>query len=1264
MAKEKKPFATPLQALNKAYRRQKVNRADIEMFKDNFSLLLKELDEGETEEHVKNDVIKFLRDTWYKDEYAINTKGRTDLVIHNDKTTKSNAGVLIEAKKPNNTSGMVSRKSLNAKAMQELVLYYLRERVEAENKDIKHLIITNVYEWFVFDASEFYSHFYKNKPLVKAFQEWSAGLKDGTSTDHFYKEIAAPIIDEVQDKIDYTWFDIRDYKKHISSESDSKKLISLFKYLSPANLLKLPFANDSNSLNKQFYHELLHIIGLEEVKEKGKKVIQRKSKDERDEGSLLENAISIMDERDRLQGLDRPSHFGKNNEEQLYTVGLELCITWINRILFLKLLESQLISYHKADTHYRFLDSKTIPNYDALESLFFGVLARKQADRIDRYKEKFAHVPYLNSSLFEPTGLEHAVLSISNLSDNFEIEIYSKTVLRDAKDKKLKGKYSTLDYLFKFLDAYDFSSEGKEEIQEESKSLINASVLGLIFEKINGYKDGSFYTPGFITMYMCRETIRRAVVQKFNEVKGWKIESFDDLYNKIDDKKEANDIINSLKICDPAVGSGHFLVSALNEIIAIKSDLQLLMDKDGKTLRDYDIEVENDELIITDDNDELFEYTLGSKEKQRVQETLFHEKQTIIENCLFGVDINHNSVKICRLRLWIELLKSAYYKTDKELETLPNIDINIKTGNSLISRFGLDTDISDALQKSKWDINTYRSAVYNYKNATSKEDKREFERLIENIKGDFETEISKKDKRYVRASKLKGELFNLTTPRLIEKTSAEKKKWKKDVEKKTTQLHKLEQELEEIKNNEIYEDAFEWRFEFPEVLDDEGAFCGFDVVIGNPPYIRQEEIKEFKSQFKSEYSTYSGTADIYVFFIERGFSIMKQQGLFTYIMPNKFMQAGYGKLSRELLLNNDLIEIINFGDLQVFEEATTYPCIMLAKKSKPTSKLKTLAVSTLDFPNGFSRYVYMNRSEMHQESINSETWVVSNKAEQLLLSKVNSTSQPLHQFVHGGAKRGVVTGLSEAFIIDNKKREKLIKLDEKNRDIIKPMIQGRDLKPYHSIYPNKSLLFIPWHFPLHENSEIKGASNAAELEFNNQYPVVFNYLSQYKEKLRARNKVETGVRYEWYAMQRYASDYYEEFEKPKIMYQVMQVKPCFIYDDQGLYCNNSIWFIPTDDKVLLGILNSKLGWWLISKYCTQIQNGYQLIWKYFSQIPIAKANEVQSTDITELVDRILTLKKQNPDHDISKLEKDVDQLVYELYGLTEEEIMIVEESIN
>jgi len=715
----------PKEALNKAFLKVKPIRQDIELFKQNLKSLIDLSKNDESEEHHKNNLIDFLKKSYYDNQYFINTKGRNDLVIHNRASSSSSVGVIIEAKKPSNKYEMPSKDDINTKATHELLLYYLRERISGKNIELKNLIITNINEWFIFDAQIFEKCFAHDKELVQKFKDFEDKKLTGITTDFFYSDIAKPFIESCIDNLEYTYFKLDDYSTALYNDNlkDDVKLISLYKLLSPEHLLKLPFANDSNSLDKKFYNELLHIIGLEEVKDGGKKVISRKADGNRNYGSLIENSIYILEEREKIHKIQNINRFGEKSE-RAYNVALELCITWINRILFLKLLESQLYAYNKGDENFKFMNFKTIPNYDELDKLFFSILAKKESERNPRFMEKYAHIPYLNSSLFEPTDLED-VLMITNLDNNIELEIYGDTVLKDNSGKKQKGKKDTLEYLFEFLDAYDFTSEGSEDIQEENKSLINASVLGLIFEKINGYKDGSFFTPGFITMYMCKETIRRAVVQKFNDVKGWNCENYDKLYNKIEDINEANEIINSLKICDPAVGSGHFLVSALNEIIAIKHDLKILQDKNGKRLKNYDISVINDELIITDEDGELFEYNPRNSESQRVQETLFNEKQTIIENCLFGVDINPNSVKICRLRLWIELLKNAYYNDSGYLETLPNIDINIKTGNSLISRYDLNIDLKQVFNHLKnWDIKSYKNAVEKYKNANIKKKKK------------------------------------------------------------------------------------------------------------------------------------------------------------------------------------------------------------------------------------------------------------------------------------------------------------------------------------------------------------------------------------------------------------------------------------------------------------------------------------------------------------------------------------------------------------
>lgn len=612
---------SPAKSLNKAYLRQSLKRDQIELLKANLARLLDKVNEKESEEHLKNLVSEFLKDTWYGSDFEINTKDRADLVIHNGPSSSDTVGVLIEVKRPANRNEMISPERPNAKALHELLHYYMQERYLRDNNEIRHLVICNIYEWYIFDAADFERFFFGNQKLVKSYKDWNNGLLVGTSTDWFYKEIARKFIDENLAELPCTCFNLKDFDRvtRNTARADDNKLIALYKILSPPHLLKQRFVNDSNSLNREFYNELLHILGLEEVKDKGKKLIRRTSGETRRDGTLLENTFNILKGRNKLATIDNPAQYGATQEEQYFSIALELCITWLNRILFLKLLEGQLITYHRGDRDFAFLNSTRIGDFDELNELFFDVLAVRVDERTETVHAKFGTIPYLNSSLFEESDLERATIRISELKNRLDLPVYPATVLKDGNGRRINGNRNTLHYLFEFLDAYDFATEGAAEIQEQNKTIINASVLGLIFEKINGYRDGSFFTPGFITMYMCRETIRHAVLRKFNERYGWSCVDFTDLYNNLDKIgiREANEVVNSLRICDPAVGSGHFLVSALNEIIALKSDIGILSDRDGKRLRDHTVTVENDELIVTCD-DQIFEYNFRAPESQRV----------------------------------------------------------------------------------------------------------------------------------------------------------------------------------------------------------------------------------------------------------------------------------------------------------------------------------------------------------------------------------------------------------------------------------------------------------------------------------------------------------------------------------------------------------------------------------------------------------------------------------------------------------------------
>jgi hypothetical protein len=1031
---------SPRKALNKAYLKSKPLRSNIESFKENLIKLLEQINHAESEEFNKNVLSDFLKKTYYDPSYSINTKGRNDLVIHNGKSAQETVGVIIEAKRASNAE-MLKQGNINTKAMQELVLYYLRERITNKNLEVKHLIATSVNEWFIFDANVFEKHFAQNKKLIKQFEDFEAKVLSGIKTDFFYKEIAERAIDEVKDSIEFTYINISDFEVALknSDKGDDAKLIPLYKILSPQHLLKATFVNDSNSLNKSFYTELLHIIGLEETKDGGKKLIARKKEGDRYSGTLIESAIIQLDSENLLSELPNRKQYGEAKEEQLFNVAIELAITWINRILFLKLLEAQLITYHENDKSYAFLNIECIKDFDELNTLFFQVLAIKVNDRNSDVKTKFAKVPYLNSSLFERSEIEGYTLRISNLSDSKKIPILSSTVLKNKQGKKITGELNAVEYIFAFLEAYDFASDGSEDIQEDNKTLINASVLGLIFEKINGYKDGSFFTPGFVTMYMCKEAIRKAVIQKFNDNKGWSCSNLDELYNKIEDREEANAIINSIKVCDAAVGSGHFLVSALNELIAIKAELKLLQDKDGKRLKEYSVEVVNDELIVSDEDGELLDYNTNNKESQRVQETLFNEKQTIIENCLFGVDINPNSVKICRLRLWIELLKNAYYKEDGELETLPNIDINIKCGNSLVSRFDLDIDLKDALKKSKLTIAQYKSAVQSYRAAKSKDEKWEMERLINEVKTGFRTEIFYHDPKQKKLENLRVELKMLELPQtLLGESASEKKERNKKRENQKIKFDKLNAEIEEIKSNKIYENAFEWRFEFPEVLSDDGDYLGFDVVIGNPPYIyRNLDISLIKKYYLTNYKCTEGNFDLYKFFIERIQHIAKASGIGTYIVSNTFLSAKSFSKLRHLIINEFSINEIYELGLDVFEEAVVENVILLlqkesdAKNNSVVVKIDHRKVKNINNPEQI--YTVDLRKIYDKENAFN---IYLNSATELLVNKVRENTVQLSTISY------CTVGINTGYI-----KEKLF-AKERLDDTYHKVINGKDIAPY------------------------------------------------------------------------------------------------------------------------------------------------------------------------------------------------------------------------
>ncbi len=858
----------------KKYNPPTPTKETIENFKKEINSLLENAPRRNDEEFQKNEINKFLKNTY---GYDCNTNEKVDSAIYVDGEVR----VLIEVKAlANKTEFPKNRENPLSKAFCQMVLYFLKEN--EENNSLKHAIICNAHEFFLFDCRDLLLLFQKDKRIDKFYKNWAKNEGTDPSKPKFYKDLEQYLKTDFQGELRYTYFNLSD---------DFKELPLIYQVLSHEVLLKQRKTLDANTLNKDFYEELLYILGLEEQNDKGKILIKP---------SRTQNSLS-----DAL----KCSYNNLDDEEVM-----ALLIAWNNRILFLRLLESLLISFeHFKD---RFLTTDNFKDFNALNTLFFEVLAKKNNERLSEIKEDkiLEKIPYLNSSLFDKTPLELKGHEIK-LLDNKKLEIYKNSVFKKHKDyqkqKDLKP-LPLLEYLFEFLRVYDFTTTPKDikDNQNNSEScLINPSVLGLVFEKLNGYKEGSFYTPSFITSYMCKESITTIVLDKFNATYQWNCENLKALREKIDRNfsnekaKEYLQFLLTLRVCDPAVGSGHFLVSALNEMVLIAYKLGLIA-----SLYRHELRLENDEIIIHTPENKIFNYKKPHSENDphhHIQKELFELKKSIIENCLFGVDINPNSCEITKLRLWIELLKYSYYifeegKNTNNLETLPNIDINIKCANSLISRFNLNDDLKK-IPNIKQKIQEYKDLVAQYKdpNPLYPLNKADLINKIQDLKNTFsltlkdpktKAELEKAIEKHIKKyndfalddkSLLDG--LNYFIPNLFGTPKLSPKE-EEEAFASYGRIRALRKKLDDALSGREYHNAFEWRFEFPEVLNDEGDFLGFDCIIGNPPYIRQEHIKDLKPLLEKQYHNfYNSTADLYTYFFALAYHLLKEKGFNAFI---------------------------------------------------------------------------------------------------------------------------------------------------------------------------------------------------------------------------------------------------------------------------------------------------------------------------------------------------------------------------------------------
>ncbi|HDV7424655.1 TPA: Eco57I restriction-modification methylase domain-containing protein [Campylobacter jejuni] len=1233
---------------NPYYRKKQIMQNEFDIFSKALMQYLERLESSQSENEdylVANALSPFLTMLNFKTHIKTKQKGKSeiDLSISKDEFSKD-LEVLIEAKKPNSKE-FITHTKVNSKALHETILYYFRNREYSFS--LKFIIITDFYKFYIFKISEFEELFYKNPSFKKLFEEFCNpnSLFKG-NTEEFYKEVAK-LIENSKENLKGFLIDLTFLKD--KQKSNFKNLASIYKTFHRDFLLSEFNPNDANSLNNAFYKELLYILGLCESKQNSKLIIA-KSEESKEEQGTFYTAIN-----------------SKLKEENFETI-LKLLILWLNRILFLKLIESNLVRFND-DKNLKFLNFKKIPDFDKLSELFFEVLAKEKSTR---KKSEFAYLPYLNSSLFEKQSIENT-LEISSLSNDLKLFYYKNTVLKDDKCKAKKGQVGLLEYLFEFLDSFDFGSDDEQSEILSQKELISSSVLGNVFEKLNGYKEGSFYTPSFITSYMCKESITKVVLDKFNAQFDLNAKDISELRKSLrkEDKKAQKELLNSIKICDPAVGSGHFLVSALNVMLSIYDELNLFDEE-------FYLEVQNDEILITGRKGEFIEYKRPGTPKDKahlIQQELFHTKKDIIENNLFGVDINPNSCEITKLRLWIELLKHSFYQSfDDEnyhdLKTLPNIDINIKCGNSLVSYFETGKSLNH-YPNIKERINKYKRIVKDYKEGFYT-DKSHINQEIKNLKisfknfcfaDKFKKEMKSFNDKCEKYSKKYGNFLAVDDENLKFFVSANLTLFDFDEKEAAKEFANLKKEYDNIFNLESNH-PFEWRFEFPEILDDDGNFKGFDLIIGNPPYIRQEELKELKPHLAKNYKVYKGTSDIYTYFYELGFNVLKDNGVLSYITSNKYTRAGYGEALREFLLKNvKFLEYTDLNGIKVFDSATVDTSILCFEKSKSKdNKFKYLALSneilkTCTYDIG----LYKDFAEFSQNSLSKESFTFSDENTSALKAKIERIGTPLKEWHGLNIYRGILTGYNEAFIITTEKRNEILAncKDEAEKErtakLIRKMLRGRDIKRYS--YEWAGLWVINTHNGYkNQNGEKVEAINIKH------YPSLKKHFDEFYPQLEKR--ADKGLTP--YNLRNCA--YIEEFEKEKIVYSEIVRKPQFYLDVNLNFYAEATSFILTGEnlKYLIAFLNNDFVAFIFKTFYAGGnlgENGFRYKKAFLEKLPIPKINSKNqklANELVNLVDEILKAKEQDKNANTQELENKINSLVYKLYNLTEEEIKIIE----
>jgi adenine-specific DNA-methyltransferase len=845
--------------------------------------------------------------------------------------------------------------------------------------------------------------------------------------------------------------------------------------------------------------------------------------------------------------------------------------------------------------------------------LFFEAMAERRPR--PEVRQLLGYTPYLNGGLFRRNALEDRIESGGTVS------IPDEAFDPDSETTALG-----------LLRSYRFTT--RESTPDDQSVDPDPELLGRVFENLyqgdERHDTGTYYTPREIVHFMCRQVLDgylRDTAGVDQETIDWLrrlVTEPDGDERRLDEATERNltAALENVRICDPAVGSGAFLLGAMQEIVQLRRGM------------------------------------LHARQQyaEDEQEQVAAWKRRAIQWSLYGVDINPEAVEICQLRLWLSLVLDMW--DPRTVDPLPNLDFRIVAADSLVDRVG---DIVFAESLGGTGQPPLKPADVEREERTIARWRREFEATQDNPARlrELRNNITRA---YHRVVKIQLESA-LTQAQEEARTAAARARsvgrtaLNRAAERARARVRQLEEALASTDADAPYQKPFLWPVAFKEVFDD----GGFDAVLANPPYVRQERLSATdQTTYASTFpEVHTGTADILVYFYARAVQILRQGGWLSFITSNKYMRAAYGEPMRAHLPQALAFQhVIDFGDLPLFEAngrpVAAYPAVTIARKGNVSIEHR-LGVADLTYPirralaDGGVRVnpeavrealeeiegllATTQVSEYPQVLLRREGWILEEPTLLALFDRLMAQGIPLHEYVRGRMYNGIKSGLNEAFVIDAEKRSELIAQDPETAEIIRPWIRGRDVDRWRA-RSDRYLLCM-----------YRGIDAS-------HYPAALSHLKPFKDRLLRRD--QAGKDYPWWELSRPRNEHFDGYAGPKIIFNRFTNRPIFSYDDSGSYHTDSCYSCACDDLSLLAVLNSRVCWWMLSKLCTPLQNGYyQLFIQFLERLPIPRVSPAHRELLTESVNQVLI----QPTAD---LEEQIEHTVASAYGLSVAE----EESLN